>query len=88
MEDKILKRHSFCFNNDDNGGESVTLTTTYVANGDPITHDDGIYVNQELELQSYSNSVSLNLTNFMFSPEKLRQLANELESARNSIKND
>lgn len=88
MRDKVLKEHSFCFNNQDNGGESLTLTTTYVANGDPISENDGLYVNQELTLQSYCNSVSLNLTNYMFTPERLRQLANQLESARNSIKNE
>lgn len=75
--DKLLKRHVFCFNDEDNGGESLILTTEMYANGDP----DGVYYNQELTLQSYGNSASFNLYSAMFNPENLRRLADELRQA-------
>jgi len=76
MPDKLVKEHSFCFNEDDNGGESLTLNTKMYEN------DDGeIYYNQELSLQSYGNSASLNLYGVTLEPDLLRKLADELEAA-------
>ncbi len=73
--DKILKTHSFNFNPRENGGESLHLHTQIYSNGDP----GGIYLNQELTLESYGNSATFNLCGTVFTVESLRQLANELE---------
>jgi hypothetical protein len=85
MTDKILSTHVFVFNKRDNGGESLMLTTKFIANGDDITENEGVYINQELTLQSYSNSASFNLVGCNITPEILRQLANELEVEKNKI---
>jgi len=82
MSDKLLKRHVFCFNEHDNGGESLLLTTEMFANGDP----DGVYINQELSLQSYCNSASFHLSGATITPALLRKLANELETVENEAK--
>jgi len=83
--DKVLKTHSFTFNPDDNGGESLILTTNFIANGDKITPDKGVFLNQELSLQSYCNSASINMFGISFTPKALRDLANQLESERNKL---
>ena len=83
--DTILKTHCYCFNGGYNGGESLTLTTKFVANGDKITSEDGVYLNQELTLQSYCNSASIKLMGINITPEILRELANQLESERNKL---
>ncbi len=76
MQDKILlKEHYFCFNKQDNGGESFSIHTQMIWNGDP----DGIYYNQKLVLQSNCNSASFDLYGTTLTPNLLRQLANELE---------
>lgn len=85
MADKLLKTHVFCFNPYDNSGEGLFLTTQFFANGDPITDTEGIYLNQELRLQSYCNSASFNLYGAYITPELLRKLADQLEQARNKI---
>lgn len=73
--DKLIGRHCFVFNNNDNGGESLSLETKVYSNGDP----GGFYLNQTLNLQSYSNSASFNLFGAVITPSALRQLANQLE---------
>jgi hypothetical protein len=83
--DNILKRHSFPFDDNVNPGEGLTLTTLFIHNGDPITPNKGVYINQELTLSSHGNDATLNLCGIVLTPEILRQLANELESARNTI---
>ena len=75
---KPISIHSFCFNPIDNGGEALTLTTRFFPNGDPGV----VFTNQELSLQSYCNSASLNLHGASITPDMLRQLANELEKAQ------
>ena len=55
----------------------VVAATKFIGNGDV----DGVYMNQELTLQSYCNSASFNLSGTTLTPENLRKLANELESA-------
>ncbi len=82
MPDRKLGNHVFNFNPNSNGSESLVLTTTAFANGDP----GGVYLNQELTLQSYSNSASINLMGTLLTPEALRRLANELESFMNRAK--
>ena len=81
-KDKLLGKHTFVFNEQDNGGESLSITTEFYANGDPITDKDGVYTNQTLSLQSYCNSADFNLVGATLTPELLRKLANELESLR------
>lgn len=84
-QDKIIKTHVFNFNPYDNGGETVSITTIFFANGDPITSKDGVYTAQSIDLQSYCNSASIHLHGCQITPENLRKLANELEIARNSL---
>lgn len=84
-KDIVLKEHIFCFNEDHNGGEALSLETMFIGNGDPITKDDGVYLNQRLTLQSYSNAALFELYGALLTPEKLRQLANELEQERNKL---
>lgn len=81
----VLARNVFCFNNNDNGGEALLLTTEFVANGDDITKEDGVYLEQELTLVSYSNSATFNLSGAILTPALLRELADKLEETRNSL---
>jgi len=76
----MLKRHYFCFNDGDNGGEALTLTTEFHDNGDGAP--DGIYITQELCLGSYCNSASFHLAGAVLTPELLRELANQLDKER------
>jgi hypothetical protein len=75
--DAVVKTHSFNFNPHDNGGESLILTTKFIANGDP----GGLFLNQEMTLQSYCNSATIALYGATITPHILRELANQLESA-------
>lgn len=75
--DKEIGRICFVFNEKDNGGESLSLNTKLYHNGEP----GGVYVNQELTLQSYCNCATFTLVGTTFTPENLRKLANELEQA-------
>jgi hypothetical protein len=83
--DKVLSEHVFVFNTFDSSGESLVLKTKFISNGDNITENEGVYVNQELTLSSYCNSASFNLFGATITPEKLRNLANQLETERNKI---
>lgn len=78
MSNKPIKRHVFEFNPEDNGGESLTLTTEFFDNGDGPPN--GIYCTQELTLQSYCNSASFNLCGTRLDPDILRKLADQLEN--------
>jgi hypothetical protein len=79
--EKLLHKHVFTFNPKDNGGESVVLTTTYFDNGDREQDGSTIFGHQELTLHAYGRSASFNL-GVLFTPENLRNLANELESSK------
>lgn len=81
-EKTFVSSHCFCFNPEDNGGESLLLDTEFHDNGDD---KDNIYLQQTITLNSYCNNVSINLSGAQITPEKLRQLANELERERNKI---
>jgi hypothetical protein len=76
-KDQIVGRHFFEFNPTDNSGEGLTLVTEVLQNGDG---EDGIFLNQELTLQSYCNAASFVLMGTTLTPTKLRQLADELEA--------
>jgi hypothetical protein len=71
--DKMLGKHVFVFNSRDNSGEALMLATEIYTNG------DNIYLQQELTLQSYCNSASFQLTGSPMTPDKLRELADQLE---------
>jgi len=83
-QDTVLKTHLFIFG-ETKGRDSLMLTTEFIANGDEITADTGVFLNQELTLQSYNNSASFNLYGTILTPKSLRQLANELEIERNKL---
>lgn len=59
-----------------NGGEDLIIKTDIIENGDGI---EGIILNQQISLQSYGNSVTLNLYGNVLTPDFLRYLAQEIE---------
>lgn len=61
----------------DNGGETVAITVEIFDNGD--FDGNSIYTLSTVSLQSYGNSASMSLPNV--TPEFLRELASELQSA-------
>lgn len=75
----VLESSVFTFNPEGNGGEALSLRTTFEDNGD-LDGKKSIYLVQEITLQSYSNSVTIHLQDGSLTPEVLRRLANELES--------
>ena len=75
--EKPVDEHIFVFNGTENGGEQLILKTKIYDNGDD---NNNIFLIQELELNSYSNSVSFNLSGLL-TPDVLRKLANELDKA-------
>jgi hypothetical protein len=71
---KVVDSFSFVFNPHDNGGEQLILTAVVLEN------DKGHrFSNQQLSLQSYCNSASMDLVGAQFTPETLRKLANKIE---------
>jgi hypothetical protein len=76
MKEKELGRHFFKFNND---SEHLCLESKFMDNGDGI--EKGFYILQRLILQGSYNSAEFNLWDIIITPEKLRQLANEMEIA-------
>ena len=73
---KVIEEHSFIFNPKDNGGEAIILSTDFCDNGDEVA-----YTIQKLSLQCYGKEVEITVSD-VFTPENLRQLANELDRAR------
>lgn len=84
---ELLKRHTFCLNPHDNGGESLLITTEFLSNGDNITEKDGVFGTQSISMHSYCNSAQINLGSMLLNPKTLRELANQLESERNKLNN-
>ncbi len=70
MKNKNL--HTFVFNPNAHGGESLTLTTRI--NKNPSKYS----IDQTIVLMSYDNSASFSL-GFEFTPQNLHKLADELE---------
>ena len=64
--------HDFVFNPEDNGGEQLSLTTSF-----DFHNKDEYYLTHKLRLMSYGMAVTLDINNI--TPEKLRKLADELE---------
>ena len=81
--DDVINTHTFCFNPQDNSGESVILTTKFIPNGNTGELD----VSQELSLQSYNNSASFYLVGSPLTPANLRTLAEELARAATKARN-
>lgn len=81
MAEKLLAKHHFVFNKKDNGGEALELITKFYDNG-----DGEIFTNQEIKLNSYGNSASIELCGVEITPDLLRELANRLESAKLEVK--
>lgn len=82
MQIKPLHTINFILNPKDNGGEQLIITTDFFANGDPVTATSGIFLSQQFTLQSYCNSASFNLCGAVFTPQKLRELADFIEKER------
>lgn len=84
-----LTHHYFRFNQKDNGGESFTIHTTFTSTGvdfDEENPNAGFFVDQELRLNSYRNSASVNLTGYVLTPQNLREMADKLEAAQEAAK--
>jgi hypothetical protein len=75
--------HCFCFNEEDNGGEALTLITS--PDFDNANSGNEVFYTQKLLLMSHCNSASFYLPSFYFNPVTLRKLADELESFMNQV---
>lgn len=85
MEDPVILEHTYNLSPRANGGESLRLKTKFFWNQE---NSEGIYWNQDLILQSYSNSSTLNLIGTILTPKLLRQLADALEEAQDKAKSN
>jgi hypothetical protein len=74
--DTKVKTHTFVPNPSLNGGEQILLNTDIYLNS-----EGKAYLNQSWHLYSYTNSVELNISGSILTPEILRRLADELETA-------
>jgi len=83
---KHLARHVFTFNEKDNGGEAFSLVTDFWDNGDGVFR--GLNTTQQLELNSYHNAAKFHLGGVEITPEKLRKLADELDTVIAQIKTE
>ena len=61
-----------------NGGEEISITTRFFHNGDPDVEgkSDNIFLNTEIEMQSYGNATTMTLCGNPLTPDILRDLAN------------
>ena len=75
MSEILFGTHIFSVNPENNGGESLTITTRIFDNGDAT---DNVFLTQEISLESYSNSASFNLCGAVLTPEILDKLSKEL----------
>lgn len=80
LTDRILHTLLFTFNGQDNGGEALSLATRFLHNGD--LGPQGMYVNQEITLQSYCNCAKIQLFGAPVDSAMLRKLADELDRAK------
>ncbi len=76
METVFLGTTSIELNPECNGGETITLETTF--NGDARFGE--VWMNQKLTLNSYGNQASLSMYGYL-DPQKLRDMADQLEKA-------
>lgn len=76
---KPFKVHTVNLTPDENDSEGLFLHTSFHDANEGKGKSE-IFVTQELVLNSYANSVSMNLS-YLFNPDTLRSLANQLEFA-------
>lgn len=90
--EKKVAEHRYAFNRGDNGGEWLELKTKIFHNGDDLEDGSpdptGIFINQEIVLNSYSNAAAIMLHGIAITPHDLRKVADELEKAFEAAKND
>ncbi len=79
---KELKKHVFIFNPKDNSGEQLVLITRFMKDGDCVLTE------QSLDLNSYGNCASFELSGAQLTSANLRQLANELDEIADEIKEE
>ena len=73
--------HTFVFNPEDNGGESLILHTTFHdANEGKFPNNVEPFVTQEFSMNSYGSCATFSMSQ-PFTPETLRDLADQLERA-------
>ena len=88
-QDDILHEQVINMSNESGlGGEGLSLHVKFIDNGDKIEYNkdgevenNGIFMNQEISLQSYCNSASIKLFGNPLTPDMLREMANQLEKA-------
>jgi hypothetical protein len=78
--DTLLKTHVFYVDPKERGGNSLAIHTDMFSNGDP--GPNGVYWNQKIVLHSICNRAVIELCGTILTPDRLRQLANELEKAQ------
>lgn len=76
MATKVIERHTFVFNPDDNGGEAFYLVTEI--NQDKKYPQDK-FCNQSIVQGCYGRESTITMP-MTLTPARLRELANELES--------
>lgn len=74
MSDKLITEKHFRIN------EALSLKVKYFDNGDGV-----VFENQKLVLAGNFDDASINLYGSVFTPEQLRKLADELESANTLV---
>lgn len=73
--DKKIDKIMQTINSNDNGGEQIVLITEFFDNGDRPAQ---IFTNQQIILQSYGNSASINLCSAQLNSNVLFRLAKEM----------
>lgn len=78
-QENVIHKHIFELNYGDMD-ERVVLETEFHTNGDP----DGIFLNQFLTINNYhhNNVCSLGFYSGLFNPDRLRELADQIEEAQ------
>lgn len=76
VDNQLFKTFVHTVNPKDNGGEHITITTNVYKNEDGSKYTDHV-----IGLESYCNSVSLNLCGAQITPQFLRKMAEDLEQA-------
>jgi len=70
----VVSKHEYTINPQDNGGEAAQIITKIIDNG-----DGDLFLDQTVELQCYGIHYTI-VKIPELTPEKLRELANQLES--------
>lgn len=81
----LLFTHSMDMTPHLNGGETIVITTSFEGNRDRDPND--VICTQKITLSSYANTATFLLSDIM-TPEKLRELADGIESAQAQAKEE